>query len=71
MDNKSIIGTGWHPVKLRGIHPGTVTLPKGVTVYIRMLKKSASGVFDTREAYLAFLRNVQCSVFDVQLNIQH
>jgi hypothetical protein len=46
-------------------------LAKGVTVYIRMLKKSASGVFDNREAYLAFLRNVQCSVFDVQLNIQH
>ena len=73
MDDRGIIGTGWHPVKLRGIHPGTVTLPKGVTVYIsnRMLKKSASDVFDTREAYLAFLRNVQCSVFDVQLNIQH
>jgi hypothetical protein len=24
-----------------------------------------------REAYLAFLGNVQCSIFDGQLNIQH
>ena len=46
MDNRVIIGTGWHPVKLRGIYPGTVTLPKGVMRYIlsnRMLKKSLSG----------------------------
>ena len=36
---------GWHPVKLRAIHPGSVTLPKGIMRYIlsiRMLKKSAS-----------------------------
>ena len=45
MDYTGIIGTGWHPVKLRAIHPGTVTMPKGVMKYIlsnRMLKKSAS-----------------------------
>jgi len=34
MDNRGIIGMGWHPVKLRGIHPGTVTLPRGVMRYI-------------------------------------
>ena len=45
MDCRGIIGTEWHPVKLRAIHPGTVILPKGVMKYIlsnRMLKKSAS-----------------------------
>jgi hypothetical protein len=31
----------------------------------------AGRILDTREAYLAFLRNVQCSIFDFQLNIQH
>ena len=30
MDDRGIIGTGWHPVKLRAIHPGTVTMPKGM-----------------------------------------
>ena len=46
MDDRGIIGTGWHPVKLRAIHPGTVTMPKDVMKYIlsnRMLKKSLSG----------------------------
>jgi len=46
MDDRGIIGTGWHPVKLRAIHPGTVTMTKGVMKYIlsnRMLKKSLSG----------------------------
>ena len=40
-----IIGMGWHPVKLRAIHPGTITLPKIIMRYIlsrRMLKKSDS-----------------------------
>jgi hypothetical protein len=34
-----------YPVKLRAIHPETVTLPKGILRYIlsdRMLKQSAS-----------------------------
>jgi hypothetical protein len=34
MDEWGIIGTGWHPVKLRAIHPGTVTLRKSVMRYI-------------------------------------
>jgi len=45
MDERDIIGTPRHPVKLRAIHSGTVTLPKGILRYIlsgRMLKKSAS-----------------------------
>jgi hypothetical protein len=58
MDNSGIIGTGWHPVKLRGIHPGTVTLSKGVMRYLLILKKSARGVFDTREAYLVKRRSL-------------
>jgi hypothetical protein len=60
MDDRGIIGTGWHPVKLGGIHPGTVTMPKSVMKYIlsnRRLKKSASGFFDTREAYLVKRRS--------------
>jgi hypothetical protein len=46
MDECGIIGTGWHPVKLRAIHPGTVTLRKSVMRYIisnRVLKESLSG----------------------------
>jgi len=37
MDDRGIIGTGWHPVKLRAIHPGTVTMTKGVMKYILSL----------------------------------